>query len=55
MFPRLNRGQKDLATYLMDRNGLMEGENRGGHEGKRATVLGEMVGLMARGTSRDLL
>ena len=51
MFPGLNRGQKDLATYLMGRNGLLE---KAGVEqvGQREKVLGEMVGLLARGVAK---
>jgi len=49
MFPQLNRGQKDLAMYLMERNGLLGKDDDRDKEVKREKVMGEVVGLMARG------
>ena len=50
LFTDLNQGQKDLAIYLMERNGLIERQDDGD---LREKVKGEMVGLMARGISSD--
>lgn len=51
LFAGLNQGQKDLATYLMGRNGLLAGDGNGDKE----TMMGEMVGLMSRGVAKDQL
>ena len=51
LFPDLNAGQKDLATYLMDKNGLLSPEGgSGGESGAASGVMGEMTDLMARGS-----
>jgi hypothetical protein len=55
LFPRLATGQKDLAMYLMDKNGLIlhaaqsQGVDPAEEEERKERVVGEMVGLMARG------
>ncbi len=53
MFPNLNKGQKDLAIYLMERNGLLTKSSVGRRKVAKENVKDEMVGLMARGIARD--
>ncbi|EIW72825.1 hypothetical protein TREMEDRAFT_42004 [Tremella mesenterica DSM 1558] len=47
LLPELNAGQKDLAMYLMDKNGLLV-DLLPGESGGREGVMGEMTELMAR-------
>ena len=51
LLPELSAGQKDLATYLMERHGLLKNSsaNGNGEEDRRERVAGEMAGLLARG------
>lgn len=52
LFPELNRGQKDLAIYLMERNGLLSGiRGKGGEDEKGMNMMGEMVQLLGRGVT----
>ena len=59
LFPGLDDGQRNLATYLMEKNGLLRAgrsvdEDEDEQEGmeRRDKVVGEMVGLLGRGTTR---
>lgn len=54
LLPRLSATQRNLATYLMETNGLMRGNHKSGLDGDQAEeermerVIGEMDGLMSR-------
>lgn len=57
LFPDLDDGQRNLAHYLMDKNGLLrQGTSAGDGDAGEATgehrerVIGEMVGLLGRYT-----
>jgi hypothetical protein len=57
LFPGLSGAQRNLATYLMETNGLLRAGPHGGDgsdddkdERKRQQVLSEMEGQMAKGT-----
>jgi CLIP-associating protein 1/2 len=58
LFPRMSTGQKDLSMYLMEKNGLIRpsGTSTDGIEldqvERKERVVGEMVGLMARGVAK---